>query len=1149
MSGGLARVPRSLCIGPLHRKLTLDLGESAADDSHLRIGAGSLRPTRSEVAHPLGQVLRSLRRRRRRRSRGRANVGGVAVVWIHRRYPHPEAHEGPPRIERVLGCHLPRLFAFSGPERFVIAPPRSFLAEVRLGRRGSYTEPVSDQRKVVTVLRCDIEASREGRSLDEELRRRLVAGIVPRLDELLSASGATVRSLPEDALLAIFGLERAREDDAMRAVLAAVEVIEALKATGEESRAMGVRIEGACSINTGQILIEADGYLGGAALDAAAVLSEAAGSGGIVIGAETYRLVGNAVEVEPGGSSPIPYLVLRKVRSAASTSVVRLDAPMIGRAKELEGLSAALELAAKGEAQLVSVVGEPGVGKSRLIREFLAANSPAIRIMGARCPPYGAAALHPVVGMVEKTAGIGKDDNLGIAKQKLLDVVSGREDSDLVAQRLADLVRQQEEAPPLSETFWAIRTFFEHLSADRPLIVAIEDLHWAQPTLLDLIEQSVDWLRSSRLLLLTTARPVFLEQRGKWGKTVSRSVTLTIDPIDPAASAELIRHLLGHGSGDLADRVVAASGGNPLFIEQLVAMMIEMDLLTLDDGVWRVADEATRFKLPATMASLLSARLDRLELVERDLARRASIPAGSFTAPAIVAMMQGESGVDVGLRGLVRKGLLRPTPSDVVGEDAYEYAHALLKDTAYETLTKELRASLHERHASWLEQEHGDHEEAAGYHYERAYRWLEELGPPDERTDRLRVKAAELLGRAGEFAFDQSDYPSAASMLGHSLDLLGEEGLLTDRSLMEADALREAGDVEAAGAKLAAIKKHAEELGDELWVARADLWTKQVMYFAGGGFETLSWDLLSELATVFERSNDRASLAKLYLLSGIYRLGHLNQPTGARDHLEKALFYAEGVGTAAQVNAIRGHIPALTLFSKQPVGEGLERLELMRKEAEGDRLLGARIDLYVGLLRACLGETDEAERILDSAFRVLDDLAPLKSKTLSWAWYELAWMGGDKQRAERELREAIRVVSDAGVVLNATELTVDLAGLLLERGQVEEVVQIVADAEANYHEMGEEADSRLSLLQAALSLRANDLDGARAAALRSAEYERQGEDLIALGRALLVLAKVHDKRGESSKANQAAQEALALFERKEVVPGIARARALSESVG
>ena len=583
-----------------------------------------------------------------------------------------------------------------------------------------------EQRKTVTVLFCDLTGSTElGETLDPERLRALLARYFERMKGIVERHGGSVEKFIGDAVMAVFGVPTAHEDDALRALRSAVEMRDALPQLG---------VEGRIGVTTGEVVTGTEERLAtGDAVNVAARLEQAAQPGEILVGEPTLDLVRDAAEVElleplvlKGKSEPVPAYRLLRVRE---TPERRHAVLFVGRERELAILREALErVRAEERCELVTLVGEAGVGKSRLVAEALASSD--ARVIRGRCLPYGEGITYwPVVEVLKQLDLLPADEAAAAAIRSLL----GESETPTSAEEIA----------------WAFRKTLEEAAAEQVLTVVFDDIQWGEETFLDLLEHVGLLSSGASILLLCIARPDLVERRPAW------PVTIRLEPLGEEHVAQLIPPAM---SQRLREQITRAAGGNPLFVDEMLAMAGE--------AVGEVV-------VPPTLQALLAARLDQLEMAERSVLERGAVEGEVFHRGAVQALAPEETQVTPRLAALVRKELIRPNKPLLAGEDGFRFRHLLIRDAAYDALPKAVRADLHERFASWLEDRGADLielEEILGYHLERACRYRAELGMPDD--DGLAKAARKRLATAGGRALLRADIAAAVSLLERAAALV-----------------------------------------------------------------------------------------------------------------------------------------------------------------------------------------------------------------------------------------------------------------------------------------------------------------------------------------------------------------------------------------
>ena len=570
--------------------------------------------------------------------------------------------------------------------------------------------PARGLRKTVTVVFCDLAGSTAvGESTDPEALRDLLARYFKRMKGIVERHGGTVEKFIGDAVMAVFGVPVVHEDDALRACRAAVEMRAALPELG---------VEGRIGVNTGEVVTGTEERLAtGDAVNVAARLEQAAQPGEVLIGSETLRLVRPAVEVESerllevkGKAEPV---AARPLVAVTGELERRFASAMVGREHELARLRAVFGQAVHDSScQLFTVLGSAGVGKSRLAAEFLAGSE--ARAVRGRCLAYGEGITYwPVVEILKQAGRLPEGD---------------------AARPLRVLLGEADGLASPEEIAWGFRKLLEQEAQSEPLVCVFDDLHWGEETLLDLVEHVADLARDAPMLVLCMARPELLERRPAWGGGKWNATTVLLEPLD-AAETEQLLGLLGGAPAELRERIVQVAEGNPLFLEEVVALVRD----STDGGV----------AVPPTIQALLAARLDQLDPAERAVLERGSVEGRVFHRGAVAALADGDGQLDQRLLSLVRKELVRPDRPLLSRDDAYRFRHLLIRDAAYDALPKATRADLHRRFAGWLEtngRELVELEQIVGYHLEQAARYLAELGRPDAA---VAAEASRRLASAG----------------------------------------------------------------------------------------------------------------------------------------------------------------------------------------------------------------------------------------------------------------------------------------------------------------------------------------------------------------------------------------------------------------
>jgi class 3 adenylate cyclase/tetratricopeptide (TPR) repeat protein len=779
-----------------------------------------------------------------------------------------------------------------------------------------------EQRKTVTVLFCDVAGSTElGESTDPEALRALLARYFERMREIVERHGGTVEKFVGDAVMAVFGVPVVHEDDALRACRAAVQMRDALPELG---------IRGRIGVNTGEVVTGTEERLAtGDAVNVAARLEQAAAPGEVLIGAGTVGLVGDAVELGEeqrlelkGKSEPVSAYTLLAAGGELSR---RSDVPIVGRVRERRALDEAWErVRSERASHLFTILGAAGVGKSRLTAEFVSSveDGPVVR---GRCLSYGDGITYwPVVEVVLQL---------------------GRRPSEpRAAAAIASLLGESEEPATADEIAWAFRKLLEESA---PVVCVFDDLHWAEATFLDLVDHVVDWSRDAPILLVCIARPELLDRRPTWSGGKLNATTVLLEPLTAEETGELIERLLGDAGLDetLRARIGEAAEGNPLFVEQMLAMVAES---SNGDVV-----------VPPTIQALLAARLDQLEPSERGVLERGAVEGKIFHRGGVEALSPDEPDVPTKLMALVRKELVRPDRTQLLGDDAFRFRHLLIRDAAYDGLPKAARAELHEGFAAWLE-EHGaeliELDEILGYHLEQAHLYRVELGVDGEENDELARRAAARLSAAGERALVRNDVGAARVLLERARELLRPEQRPLTLELNAMRALSQSGDLDGAIAAADSTIERFRQTGDRSAEQRGRVLRAILAFNARSVTVDELLPVAEQAIELFTELDDDGGLADAWSLVARAELGRLQWRMMA-DAADRALEHAERSGDLALLREARVYPIPPRLYGPFPVEEALAYLA-----ASG--VADAYMPSMSGQLEAMRGNFDDARRLI-----------------------------------------------------------------------------------------------------------------------------------------------------------------------------------------
>jgi class 3 adenylate cyclase/tetratricopeptide (TPR) repeat protein len=982
--------------------------------------------------------------------------------------------------------------------------------------------PVREVRKTVTVFFCDVSGSTAlGERIDPESLRRVMARYFETAKTIVERHGGTVEKFIGDAVMAVFGVPAVHEDDALRAVRAASELRDGLAPLNVElEEAYGTRLELRMGVNTGEVVTGTEERLAtGDAVNVAARLEQAAQPGEVLLGEETYGLVRNAVEVEPappveakGKAEPVPAFRLLAVRDEASAVARRHGAPMVGRVRQRKLLEDAFaSVAGERACHLFTVLGTAGVGKSRLVEEFLASLEGETVVRG-RCLSYG--------------EGISYWPVTEVVKQLLTDSDDG------AAAALASILGDEAAASSPEEIAWAFRKLLEAHAAERPVVVVFEDIHWGEPTFLDLVEHVADLSRDAPILLLCMARPELLDGRPAWGGGMLNATNVLLEPLAPEESGELIEALTDAIPDELRDRILEAAGGNPLFVEEMVAM---------------VAEDGGDVSVPPTIQALLAARLDQLDPAERGVLERGSVEGQVFHRGAVAALAPEEPRPDGRLMTLVRKDLVRPEVAVVVDEEAYRFRHLLIRDTAYEALPKATRAELHERFAVWLE-EHGadlvELDEIVGYHLEQAYRYRAELGPLDDAAAGIAARAGGRLVDAAERARERGDFRAAEGILTRARELLTADTPAARSALLDlAAVLLAQGDFPRAAALLDELAAAAVATGDERIAARVELVRLELAVEVDPEMTMAhSFDVTRAAAAVLERLGDEEGVVWAERLTG-----NLFWWTGQTGEAEKvwarALERAERVRPRLVID-LETWVSWSLWAGPVPADQGIRRCDEMLTRRAGNPLLEGNVLVMRGVLKAMRGDFGAGRADMAAGRTLLRDVGHYH-----W-WAGTSMVAADLELVAGEPQVASDVLLEGYEVLHRHAATGYLATIVgmrtqaaQELGQDDEALRLADEAFELAAKDDFEPQARSRCARAVVLARRGEL--ARAdAELDAAEAIAAPTDYLTL-RATLAMKRAEVARlaGRVQEAREALEQAVSLSEQKGDLASAAKARA------
>jgi class 3 adenylate cyclase/tetratricopeptide (TPR) repeat protein len=1027
-------------------------------------------------------------------------------------------------------------------------------------------------RKLVTVLFSDVMGST---SLGERLDPESLRGVMSRYFDIARAAlerhGGTVEKFIGDAVVAVFGVPVAHEDDALRAARAAFELREALAELNEElERTWGAHLRIRIGINTGDVVAgdpaSGQSFVSGDVVNVAARLEQGAQPDEILIGAATLPLLEGAVRVEPveplslrGKAAAVPAFRLLEIAVGAARVARRLDSPMVGRDVELQHLLDAFERARKETScQIVTVLGLAGVGKSRLTRELLSTLGDGARVLEGTCLPYGEGiTFWPVAEMVKHAAGIEDVDDSSTAREKIGGLLQkDADESSLIRDRVAAAIGITQAQGDIQETFWAVRRLFESLAADQPVVAVFEDVHWAETTLLDLIGYIAGFSHGSPILLLCTARPELIEERPDWsgsGKVISLS------PLKVDEGAMLVQNLIGQATlpAQIRGRILDAAEGNPLFVEEMLKMLIDDGFLERSNGEWVATADLSRMSTPKTILALITARLDRLQQQERSVLQRASVIGRVFYWGAVTDLSPQPMRTSVGarLQSLLRKELIQPEPSPFAGDDAFRFSHILIRDAAYDSMPKRTRAEMHERFASWLERVVGDrlpeYEEIVGYHLEQSFRYLSELGPVADHGLTVASRGSTRLSLAGRRAFARGDVKAAAGLLSRAADLLPEADPARVQLLPElAEVLTQTGAWGEAESVLNQALDAARTIGDSRSEALATVrLTWLGLHTQGYAMNIDALPALDRAISTFEELDDDGGLADALSLAGSIEFWS-GRAGRAIELANRALIHARRSNDARRESEALRWRSGAECFGPTPVDQAARGFEaLMEGPAARHGGFRTAVATFRADMEAMRGNGAIARELVETAKTWARDLGLLMyySSSVLRTSGHIAALAGEPERAEQDLREAVDNLRRMGDVGHLSSVAPLLADVLQEYGRNDEALALTLESEHASLEGDMDAQISWRTVRSKILAHQGDLAAGLHLAAEAIDLVRRTDYLDMRGKVCMDRADVLRLAGQGDEANRMLDEAIQMFEQKGNVVMTARATALLHS--
>jgi class 3 adenylate cyclase/tetratricopeptide (TPR) repeat protein len=994
----------------------------------------------------------------------------------------------------------------------------------------------------VTVVFADLVGST---ALEEQMDPESVRAVMQRYyalaREVVEARGGRVVKFIGDGAMAVFGVPETREDDALRALDAALAWQEALAVlAGEMERDRGAAISLRVGVNTGEVVVGADDDdVVGDAVNVAARLERAARPGAVVVGEATWRLTRGEVEFEEVQELHVAGKA-EKVRARTLVGLQpdrpEVHADFVGRTGEIEVLRAEFDEVVRTESpRLVTVVGSPGVGKTRLGAELERLVASEAEILLAACTRETTVPLAPVAEALRSVCS----DEQGSATGRL-DGLFGDGDSEQerVTRTLTAIIETGAGATP-EETLWALRRLMEALARTRPVVFIVDDLQWAETMMLDLVEHLTEWTRGP-LLIVALARPELRDRRAALADS-GRHRLLRLEGLGREETARLACQLLGADAlpVELLDRLPASTGGNPLFVRELLRMLVDDAVLGADgSGRWmlRVAPEA--IDVPPTIQSLLAARLDRLSVGEQAVLERASISGTEFPLGALVELLPTgrRHEASVVIEQLRRKELLESAGSYWIDEPVYRFHHVLIRDAAYRRLLREERAVLHETLAAWIETKTaavpGEYYELVGHHLEQAYLQRQELGALDEHTVGVGRAASQRLGAAAQRALDRDD-PAAGRLAGRALDCLPVgDPARAELLLVRCEALLSAADAVPARDAVAELERlAASSRRVRAWAA---CFAAQLATLTDPAHLRETEQGAAAVAVELAALGDDRGAAKAHTVhaAALARLGRFAE---VEEALDRALTAAHAVGDRRLATVALAAAPVAAVWGPSPVpragGRCLDVVRLLRITA-GSPVVEATSLRCQAVLEAFRGRIDAARGLVTSAQEMLTELGlvhDLLEADMFAAIVEI--VAGDTEAADTRLRRAYHGLRQLGAEADAARAGALLARVELERGDLDEAESMAGQAEELAGD-DLQAGSVWRRVQAEVLARRGHYDEARALAEAAVAIASRTDALVQHADACLGLAAVQRAAGDLAGAAQSTREATELYGRK-----------------
>ena len=1001
-----------------------------------------------------------------------------------------------------------------------------------------------ESRKTVTALSAAISASPTAdRPLDPEALQRVTGRVLSEVSDAVTAHGGTVESVSAEGVSAVFGVPEVHEDDAMRAIRSANEIHRRL--SGETQERLDHRVGGLdvrIGISTGEVVaggVSIPGLLAtGAPFLKSMRLANLAEPGKTILDESTIRLVDRLVEGEWATVGAKSVFRLARLVESPSTEP-RFTAPMVGREREMRRLMDAYEQAVTDRScQLFTILGAAGVGKSRLVSECLERLDGNTRVARGRCLPYGEGiTFWPILEVVKELVDVDVADPES-TRSRIAELLPEGDGVELIAEHIVEMIGLTEASVSAEERVAAMRRLVEGLGRRTPFVLVFDDIHWGEETFLELVDYLADSCRDTSVLLLCMARPELLDVRPGWAGGKLNATSVLLEPLSDDDCGELVGHLLGGGalSDDVGVRITRAAGGNPLFVEEMVAMLVDDGLLERHESRWVATADLTTVPVPPTISALLAARLDRLDPAERAAIERAAVEGKVFHRSSIESLSAAASvaAVEQALAALSRKELIRPERPVFQGEEAYSFRHLLIRDAAYASIPKQLRAELHEQHASWLQERIGtrvvEYDEIVGYHLEQSYRHRAELGPVDADGRAVGRRAAELLGAAGRRAFLRSDAPAGVNLFARAVAMLRPEDPLRVDLVPNVRVIQGVADLSWAERVLTEAIETSATTGDRGLAANALVQRGLLRLFSDESVTPSELLDVSERAIgVFESMGDELGLARAWRLAA--QAHYLNRQAGrCVEASEHALAHARRAGDPFEEREIIEWLVIALILGPTPAPIASARCRQLLSETQESSLLHAEVLTAVATLAAMEHHGAEADALFENARAIIASAGEWVWIATVWHSFIHVWRG--EHTGEAELRPAYDSLKAIGEKSHFSSIAHALANVVYAEGRYDEAEQLTRDCEAACRENDVHSQVLWRSIRARVFAQRHEFDEAERLAREAIEFAATSDFLPAHAEASEDLAEVLELAGRTVDSAKALEAALALYEEK-----------------